>query len=103
MIFDDSNEIGISRPPLSGGYLTQTVNSWTFRERSLKTQKQNHRKYISQKFSKLNLEKIARTHLSQKYWHCKVFLYLRLTTITKLNFLFVLYFWFSYCRFWKRY
>ena len=66
MIFDDSNEIGISRPPLSGGYLTQTVNSWTFRARSLKTQKQNHRKDISEKFSKLNWEKIARTHLSQK-------------------------------------
>ena len=34
----------------------------------------------------------------QKYWNCKVFLYLKLTTTTYLNFLFVLYFWSSYCR-----
>ena len=35
---------------------------------------------------------------SQKYWNCKVFLCFRLTTIAQLNFLFVLYFWSSYCK-----
>ena len=34
----------------------------------------------------------------QKYWNCKVFLCIKLTTITKINFLLVLYFWSSYCR-----
>ena len=52
------------------------------------------------KFSKLNWGKTARRHLlkSQKYWNCKVFLCLKLATITQLNSLFVLYFWSSYCR-----
>ena len=56
-------------------------------------------KRYNQKFSKLNWEKIARRHLlkSQKYWNCKVFLCLKLATITQLNSLFVLYFWSSYC------
>ena len=37
--------------------------------------------------------------IPQKYWHCKVFLCLKLTTITQLNSLFVLYCWSSsYCR-----
>ena len=37
----------------------------------------------------------------KKFWNCKVFLCLKLITITQLNFLFVLYFWSSYCRFLK--
>ena len=57
-------------------------------------------KRYSKKFSKLNWEKIARWHLLklQKYWNCKVFLCLKLITITQLSSLFVLYFWSSYCR-----
>ena len=53
-----------------------------------------------QKFSKLNSEKIARSYLlkPRKDWNCKVFLCLKLTTRTQLNFLFVLYFWSSYFR-----
>ena len=48
-------------------------------------------KRYSQKFSKLNWEKIAWRHLlkSQKYWNCKVLLGIITTTITQLNSLFV--------------
>ena len=106
-IFDDSDEIEINRPPWSGGYLTQTVNSWPFWARWYFWAILNNfwviatsPKRYSQKFSKVNWEKVARRTLlnSQKYWNCKVFLCLILTAITQLNFLFVLYFWSSYCR-----
>ena len=57
-------------------------------------------KRYSQKFSKLNWEKIAWRHLlkSQKYWNCKVLLDIIAITITQLNSLFVLYCWSSYFR-----
>ena len=44
----------------------------------------------NQKFPKINWEKIARRRLLifKKYWNCKVFLCLRLLTITQLNSLF---------------
>ena len=91
--------------------LTQTVNSWTFQskvvtqnifESSLKIifELATSPERYNQKFSKLNWEKIAWRHLlkSQKYWNCKVFLCLKLATVTQLNSLFVMYFWSSYCR-----
>ena len=85
--------------------LTQTVNSWTFQskvvtqnifESSLKIifELATSPERYNQKFSKRNWEKIAWRHLlkSQKYWNCKVFLCLKLATVTQLNSLFVLYF-----------
>ena len=94
---------------ISCGYLTQTVNSWTLRGRWLETfwvifnnfwVIATSPKRYSQKFSKLNLEKIFQRHLlkSQNYWNCKVFLCLKLTTITQLNSVLVLYCCSSYCR-----
>ena len=57
-------------------------------------------KRYSRKFSKLNWKKIALRHLlkSRKYWNSQVLLEIIETTITQLNFLFVLYYWSSYCR-----
>ena len=89
----------------SGGFLTQTFNSQTLRG-DLKwfliilSQNNLAPKRYSQKFSKLNWEKIAWRHLlkSQKYWNCKVLLDIIATTITQLNSLFVLYYWSSYCK-----
>ena len=93
-IFNDSDEIKISRSPWSDGYLTKTVNSWNFWARWYFWVVFNNfwviatsPKRYSQKFSKLNLGKIARRHLlrSQKYWNCKMFLCLILTTITTIS------------------
>ena len=57
-------------------------------------------KRCSQKFSKLNWEKIAEIRLlkSKKYGNWKIFLDIIATTITQLNSLFVLYYWSSYCK-----
>ena len=50
------------------------------------------KKYCCYKFSKLNLEKIVygNSLKSHKNWNCKVLLGLIVTTITQVNFLFVM-------------
>ena len=89
----------------SGGYLIQTFNSQTLRDgfwQFLIILIQNNLapKRYSQKFSKLNWEKMAPRHLlkSQKYWNCKVLLAIIATTIRHSNSLFVLYYCSSQCR-----
>ena len=94
---------------ISGGYLTQTFNSQTLRGdliflRTLSPNNLASKRY-SQKFSKLNWEKIAWRHIlkPQKYWNCKVLLDIIATTITQLNSLFVLYYWSSSVDLWWSY
>ena len=89
----------------SGGYLIQTFNSQTLRDgfwQFLIILIQNNLapKRYSQKFSKLNWEKMAPRHLLkfQKYWNCKVLLAIIATTIRHSNSLFVLYYCSSQCR-----
>ena len=74
---------------ISAGYLSQIFNS-----QALKGDLTDSPKRYSQKFSKFKWENIVGIHLlkSQKYWYCKVLLGIITTTITQLNFLFVLYY-----------
>ena len=89
----------------SGGYLTQTFNPHTLvgdlqQILEILSQNQLAPKRYSQEFLKSNWEQIAWKYLlkSKKYWNCKVLLDTIAITITQLNYLFVLHYWYSYCR-----
>ena len=93
----DSNEIEIRLPLLNclnileyiWWLLSSDFKRWIIIILNNFKLKQTSPKKYSQKFSKLNLEKIARRHLmkSQKYWNCKVLLGIITSTIIQLNFL----------------